>query len=132
MGYLVLGVNGMNHRSIDDGKRSVVARRVTGQRPVGANDVQPLREEEIDLLDVLLQRGVTCGVVVDIIRGAKTFAGVQRDIGRSDESSCGGRRGEVFGPGFLAGDGLALQSPVVSSSASAAEAPAEASCARGQ
>ena len=43
--------------------------------------MQPLGEEEIDLLDVLLERRVAGGVVVDVVGGAQAFAGVQGNVG---------------------------------------------------
>ena len=43
--------------------------------------MQPLREEQVDLLDVLLEGGVAGGVVLHVVGGAQTFAGVEGDIG---------------------------------------------------
>ena len=39
--------------------------------------MNPFGEEEVDLADVLPQGGVAGGIVLDVVGGAKTFAGVQ-------------------------------------------------------
>ena len=46
--------------------------------------MQPLGEEEVDLRDVLLEGGVAGGVVLDVVGGAQTFAGVQGYVGGLD------------------------------------------------
>ena len=43
--------------------------------------MEPLGEEDVDLLDVLLERGVAGGVDVVVEGGAETFALVQDDVG---------------------------------------------------
>ena len=43
--------------------------------------MQPLGIEQVDLLDVLLERGVAGSVPIDIVGRAQAFAAVQHDIG---------------------------------------------------
>ena len=51
-----------------------------GQVAVGRHDVEPLGKEQVDLLDVLLERGVARWIVLDVVGGTKTFPGVQGDV----------------------------------------------------
>ncbi len=83
---------------IDDGEGAEVVRRVGDDVAVGGDDVEPLGEEKVDLLDVLLERGVAGGVVVDVVGGAQTFTGVHGDVGGLERGLAMGRDG-----GLLAG-----------------------------
>ena len=84
---------------------------------VRRDDVQPLGEKQVDLMDVLLERGVAGGIVLDVVGGAQTFSGVQDDVGglevglavrglvelaASAELRCGrvGERAVAFGGGL--------------------------------
>ena len=51
------------------------------QRAVGRIHMQPLREQHVDLVNVLLERGVAGRVVLDVVGGAQAFTGVQGNIG---------------------------------------------------
>ena len=51
------------------------------QRALGRVDVQPLGKEHVDLVDVLLERGVAGRVVLHVVGGAQTFAGVEGNVG---------------------------------------------------
>jgi len=42
--------------------------------------VKPLRKEQVDLVNVLFERGVTGGVVLHVVGGAQTFTGVEGDL----------------------------------------------------
>ena len=42
--------------------------------------MKPLRKEQIDLVDVLLEGGVAGRVVLNVIRRAQTFTGVEGDL----------------------------------------------------
>jgi len=44
---------------------------------LGSVDMQPLGKEQIDLVNVFLEGGVAGGVVLDIVGGAQTLAGVE-------------------------------------------------------
>ena len=75
-------VVGIVHRgAVDDGILAQVVAAHRHQRAVGRVDVQPLREEQIDLVDVLLERGVAGRVVLHVVGGAQTFAGVEGNFG---------------------------------------------------
>ncbi len=68
--------------ALNDG---IVAMRIVvgcQQRSRGRQRAQPLGKEQVDLVDVLFERSVTCGIVLHIERGAKVFAGVQGNFGR--------------------------------------------------
>ncbi len=45
--------------------------------------MQPLGKEQIDLADVLAKRGETGRVVIDVVGGAESFAGVQGNVARA-------------------------------------------------
>ena len=49
--------------------------------PLGRIHVQPLREQHVDLVDVLLERGVAGRVVLHVVGGAQAFAGVEGNFG---------------------------------------------------
>ena len=80
-GDLVFLIDGVDAGFVDDGEGGEVAGGVGGEVAFGSDDVEPLGEEEVDLLDVLLERGVAGGVVVDVVGGAQAFSGVERDVG---------------------------------------------------
>ncbi len=80
MGDLVLAIDAVHAGVVDDGEGCVVGAE-GGEVAVGRDDVQPLGEEEVDLLDVLFERGVAGGVDVGVEGGAETFGGVQDDVG---------------------------------------------------
>jgi len=47
---------------------------------LGSVDMQPLGKEQIDLVNVFLEGGVAGGVVLDIVGGAQTLAGVEGNV----------------------------------------------------
>ena len=120
-GDFVLAIDAMNAGVVEDGEGRIVGAE-GGEVAIRRDDVQPLREEEVDLLDVLLERGVAGGVDVGIEGGAKAFVGVQDDVGgleiclavcRGVEFSAGAEfwRGWV-GEGTVAfGGGLEIEAP---------------------
>ena len=77
---LVFAVDAVDAGGVDDGEGGVVGGE-GGEGAVGRDDVEPLGEEEIDLLDVLLEGGVAGGVEVGVEGGAQAFALVQGDVG---------------------------------------------------
>src|SRR6185437_8311294 len=70
----------MHPAAVDDGERAVVDRE-RGQVAFGSNDMQPFREEQVNLLDVLLERRVAGRIPFDKISGSQALAGVQGDVG---------------------------------------------------
>ena len=92
LGDLVEPVDIVDAGTIDDGKGARVIDRVAGDRAVRREDVEPLRKEQVDLLDVLPERGVGGGVGIDIVGRSQAFAGVQSDVGRSDVGLAMGRQ----------------------------------------
>ena len=70
----------MHSSRVHHGEGAIV-QTVGGQRAVGGDDVQPLGKEQVDLVDVLLERGVAGRIVLDVVGRAQAFAGVQRDLG---------------------------------------------------
>ena len=78
-GNLGFAIDLVDGAVVDDGIRRIVG-GVGVHLAVGRDDVQPLGEEQVDLRDVLLQRGVAGGVVFDVISGAQTFTRVQGDV----------------------------------------------------
>ena len=71
----VVNRGAFNHGILAD---VVAAHHHQGSR--GRVGVEPLREEQIDLVDVFLEGGVAGGIVLDIIGGAQTFAGVEGNL----------------------------------------------------
>ena len=71
----------MDAGSIDHGKRAVVGRKAC-QRAVCLDDMEPLGKQQIDLFDVLLERGIAGRIGVCIKRRAQTLGGVQHHVGR--------------------------------------------------
>ena len=97
--------------------KGVLSAAEGGELAVGRDDVQPLGEEEVDLLDVLLERGVAGGIDFGVEGGAQAFSRVQGDVGglevgfavrglvelaASAELRCGrvGERAVAFGGGL--------------------------------
>ena len=76
----------MNACAVDDAEDAIVVDGVCGDGSLRVIDVQPLGEEQVDLLDVLFERRVAGGVPVDIVCGAQAFARVQHDVGRLGRS----------------------------------------------
>ena len=107
----VVGV--VNGGAIDDGILAVAVVVGGHQRSLRSAGVEPLGEEQIDLVNVLFEGGVAGRVVLDVIGGAQTFAGVQGDFrGLAARLAAGGARvpgatQEGFGQGFVVvlGDG---------------------------
>ena len=79
--HLVQVVGVVDGGALDHRKLAEVVAAHHHQRAVGRIDMQPLREEHVDLVDVLLERGVAGRVVLHVIGGAQTFTGVQGDLG---------------------------------------------------
>jgi hypothetical protein len=52
------------------------------QRALRRVHMQPLRKEQVDLLDVILERGVAARVVLHVISGAQSFTGIQGNLRR--------------------------------------------------
>ena len=67
--------------ALDHGILAQVVAAHHHQRAVGRIDVQPLREQHVDLVNVFLERGVAGRVVLHVIGGAQAFTGVQRNFG---------------------------------------------------
>ena len=67
--------------SLVDDVEGAVVDGVGGEAAVGVDDVEPLGEEQVDLMDVLLEGGVAGGVPLDVVGGAQTFAGVEGNVG---------------------------------------------------
>ena len=42
--------------------------------------MEPLGKEQVDLVDVLLERGVAAGVVLDVVGGAQALTGVEGNV----------------------------------------------------
>ncbi len=82
-GDLVFAVDVVDAILVDDVEGAVVD-GIGGEAAVGVDDVEPLGEEEVDLVDVLLEGGVAGGVPLDVVGGAQAFAGVQGDVGGAD------------------------------------------------
>ncbi len=93
---------------IDDGEGAEIVRRVGDDVAVWRDDVEPLGEEEVDLLDVLLERGVAGGVVVDVVGGAQTFTSVHGDVGGLERGLAMGGDGGLLA-GFEGGLGVAAR-----------------------
>ena len=75
-----LVVHAMHSSRVHHGEGAVV-QAVGGQSAVRSDHMEPLRKEQVDLVDVLLERGVAGRIVLDIVGRAQAFAGVQRHLG---------------------------------------------------
>ena len=75
-----LVVHPMHSGRVHHGEGAIV-QAIRGQRAVRSHNVNPLRKEQIDLVDVLLQRGVAGRIVLHVVGRAQAFAGVQRHLG---------------------------------------------------
>src|ERR1700678_3522025 len=73
--------------------------------------VEPYREEDIDLVDVALERGIAAGVIVYVISRAQALAAIERDFRRF---AAGLAPCRLQIPG-LDGSGLFLDSSIVPS-----------------
>ncbi len=78
---LVVFVGVVNDAVLEDGELEAV---LGGALKVsrGRIDMEPLREEQVDLVDVLFQGRVAGRVVWNVVGGAQTFAGVEGNFGR--------------------------------------------------
>jgi len=74
----VIGV--VDGGSVNDGILAVAVVVDAEQRGTGRVDMEPLGKEDVDLVHVLSEGGVAGLVVGDVIGGAQTFAGVERDF----------------------------------------------------
>ncbi len=100
---LVFAIDAVDAGGVDDGEGGVVGGE-GGEGAVGLEDVEPLGEEEIDLLDVLLEGGVAGGVEVGVEGGAQAFALVEGDVGGLEVGLAMGGAVELFaGPEFGGG-----------------------------
>ena len=81
---LVLRVDAVHavriHHVVDAQRRLRDGRAL--ERAVGPGHVQPHREEDVDLVDVVLERGVAAGVIIDVVGSAQAFAGVEGNLRR--------------------------------------------------
>ena len=77
---LSLVVHAMHSGRVHHGEGAIV-QAIGGQRAVRRDDVKPLRKEQVDLVDVLLQRGVAGRIVLHVVGRAQTFARVQGHLG---------------------------------------------------
>ena len=91
-GDFVLAVDGVGAILIDD-VVGVVVDGVGVDGAVGVDEVEPLGEEEVDLLDVLLEGGVAGGVPLDVVGGAQAFVCIQGDVGGFEVGLAMGRAG---------------------------------------
>ena len=57
--------------------------------------MEPLRKEHVDLVDMLLERGVAGGVVGNVVGGPQTFA-VEWNFGRPKRAGATGWAGSAF------------------------------------
>ncbi len=107
-GDLAVAVDGADGSGVVDDTIGAVVEAVAGEVAFGGDDVQPLGEEEVDLADVLLEGGVAGGVVLAVVGGAKTFAGVQGDVGGLDVGLAMGGAAQLLVPGLLIGQGAVV------------------------
>ena len=75
-----LVIHGKHSGRVHHGEGAIV-HAIGGQRAVRRDHMEPLREEQIDLVDVLLQRGVAGRIVLHVVRRAQAFARVQDHLG---------------------------------------------------
>ncbi len=80
VGNSVFVVHAMHASRVHHGEGAIV-QAVGGQRAVRRDHMEPLREEQIDLVDVLLQRGVAGRIVLHVVGRAQAFARVQDHLG---------------------------------------------------
>jgi hypothetical protein len=104
-GDFAVAVDGASCSGVVDDAVGAVVEAVAGEVAFGGDDVKPLGEEEVDLGDVLPEGGVASGVVLDVVGGAQTFAGVEGDVRWLNVSSTMGRAAELLVPGLLVGQG---------------------------
>jgi hypothetical protein len=72
--------------------------------------MQPLGKEQIDLVNVFLEGGVAGGVVLDIVGGAQTLAGVEGNVRgfAAGLAACGVRDFLAVEKGSVVGQGLVV------------------------
>ena len=116
----------MDRAAVDERIGRVVG-RVGLHLAVRRDDVQPLRKQQVDLADVLLQRRVAGRIVFDVVRRAQTFARVQGNVARLHVRPAVGRPAQ-----FDRSRRLDWQARGSSASAPAGTAPAAASSASGR
>src|SRR5689334_14413284 len=80
MGHAALVIDIMYSAVIHD-REGAVIKRVGGNGAVSRYDVEPLGEEEVDLVDMLFERRVAGRVVFNVIGGADALAGVEGNFG---------------------------------------------------
>src|ERR1035441_977832 len=71
----------MHNCAIDDLVLADVVAAHGQQVSRGGVDVQPLREEHVNLVDVFFEGGVTGCVVGDVVGSAQTLTGVEGNLG---------------------------------------------------
>ena len=94
-GDLGLAIDLMNCAMVDD-RDTGCCRRRRRSACRRRDDVQPLGKQEVDLADVLLQRGVAGRVVFDVVRRAQTFARVQGNVAGLDVGFAVGRAAQLL------------------------------------
>jgi hypothetical protein len=73
-------IDGMHPGRVDNVEGTFVD-TVRGERTVGGDEMEPPRKQQVDLANVLPQRGVTGLVVIDVVGGAQAFARIQDHVG---------------------------------------------------
>ena len=89
--HLVQAVRVVDGIAVNDGILAQIIVAHGHQRATGRVDVQPLRKKHVNLVNVLLERGVTGGVILHVIGGAQALTGVQGNVGRASIGFAPGR-----------------------------------------
>ena len=78
----LVGIVGVvNAGSIDNGEVAMCVRVVAHESALRRDNMEPLGKEEVDLVDVFLERGVAGGIVLNVVGGAQALTGVEGDVG---------------------------------------------------
>src|ERR1700679_4153740 len=70
------------HACLVDYGEGMVSKAVGNQGAIGRDHMEPLGKEQVDLLDMLLQRRIARRIVLYVVRRPQSFAGVHYDVRR--------------------------------------------------
>src|SRR5437868_890796 len=93
-GDLALPIDLPNRAAVDERIGSVV-RRVSHYLAIRSDNVQPLRKQKVDLVDVLLQRRVAGWIVLDVVGRAQAFTRIEGNVAGLYVGSAVSRPGQL-------------------------------------
>ena len=70
----------MHAAAVDDAKLLQIVMRGSHQIPIRDRDMQPHRKENVDLVNMLFERRISCGIVGLIIGRPQAFVGVEGNV----------------------------------------------------